>query len=378
MSDAKIFLLGGGDGKLLSMTAVPYDAEAVLQKFVADYPELLPGDQIDPVNPRRWLLVRREMSVPGEEGKGGKWSLDHLLLDQDAIPTFVECKRASNTEIRREIVAQMLDYAANGLKYWSMEDLRTAAAETAKKAEKDLDDMIRALCDRSPEEDVGSYWRDVETNLRLGRIRLVFVADEIPPDLRCLVEFLNDKMRDDVEVLAVEIKQFTGPGQTALVPRVVGFKEKPARAQPALPTTRERFLVACPPERRSLFAQVLDRAVARGYTIKWGRVTYSLRASFPSGPVPFMDAYPDSCLYFKFKDLPVGKSDKEQVCAELDKSGVFYPPGRQYMRLRLEEDEQKVLDAVEAIFKLIDSLVANATPGTTATPAAAAIGTPQG
>jgi len=55
---------------------------------------------------------------------GGAWRrrwdladgvLDHLLLDQDGIPTFVECKRASDTRIRREVVAQMLDYAATAL-----------------------------------------------------------------------------------------------------------------------------------------------------------------------------------------------------------------------------------------------------------------------
>jgi hypothetical protein len=45
---------------------------------------------------------------------GAWWSLDHLVVDQDAVPTFVEVKRASDTPARREVVAQMLDYAANG------------------------------------------------------------------------------------------------------------------------------------------------------------------------------------------------------------------------------------------------------------------------
>jgi hypothetical protein len=30
--------------------------------------------------------------VPDHEGGGGWWSVDHLLIDQDAVPTFVEVK----------------------------------------------------------------------------------------------------------------------------------------------------------------------------------------------------------------------------------------------------------------------------------------------
>src|SRR3989442_508271 len=79
MSEAKIFLLSDGDENVVPMPAPPYATEDVLQPLLARYPALLPGDQIDPENPRRWLLVSREMGVPGDEGETGRWSLDHLL-----------------------------------------------------------------------------------------------------------------------------------------------------------------------------------------------------------------------------------------------------------------------------------------------------------
>src|SRR5688572_15849966 len=66
-----------------------------LQALLADYPDLIPGDQINFEEPRRWMLIARELGVPGVEDGTGRWSLDHLFLDQDGIPTFVECKRAS-------------------------------------------------------------------------------------------------------------------------------------------------------------------------------------------------------------------------------------------------------------------------------------------
>ena len=64
------------------------------------------------------------MAVPSEEGGGGRWSLDHLFLDQDAIPTLVEVKRSTDSRIRREVVGQMLDYAANAVAYWPVEQIR--------------------------------------------------------------------------------------------------------------------------------------------------------------------------------------------------------------------------------------------------------------
>jgi hypothetical protein len=47
------------------------------------------------------------------------------------------------------------------------------------------------------------------------------VADEIPTELRRVVEFLNGEMTP-AEVIGIEIKQYVGEGMKTLVPRVVG------------------------------------------------------------------------------------------------------------------------------------------------------------
>lgn len=67
-------------------------------------------------------------------------------------------------------------------------------------------------------------------NLKAGRIRMLFVADQIPVELQSVVEFLNRQM-EQAEVLAVEVKQYRGKdGQpVTLVPRVIGqITDKPA------------------------------------------------------------------------------------------------------------------------------------------------------
>jgi hypothetical protein len=71
-----IFVRDGAD--LLPMREQPYEAEAVLQQLLATYPGLLSGDEDAQ---RRWVLVQREHGIADAEGAGGRWSLDHLFLD---------------------------------------------------------------------------------------------------------------------------------------------------------------------------------------------------------------------------------------------------------------------------------------------------------
>jgi hypothetical protein len=239
MSDS-IFLLGD-DGALTEVSSTPYDAEADLQELLADHVHLLPGAQINRDSPRRWLLIKREAGIPNQEGGGAWWSVDHLVVDQDAVPTFVEVKRASDTRARREVVAQMLDYAANGSAFWRPEQLR--AWFEGDDPEGATEQLVAWL--ESADEEAGGvaarFWDAVGTNLREGKIRLVFVADEIPGALQRLVEFLNEQM-PRVEVLAVEIRQYRADGSKsgALVPRVVGqtSRAQAAKERPAPPARR--------------------------------------------------------------------------------------------------------------------------------------------
>lgn len=213
-----IYLIQDGGG-LLEMRESPYDSEDLLQRLLGQHPDLLAGDQIDPGQPRRWVLVSREMVVPGEADGSGRWSLDHLFLDQDAIPTLVEVKRGTDTRIRREVVGQMLDYAANAVVYWPVEEIRAKFEATCAARRADPEAELAGLI--GDDADPAEFWQRVKTNLQAGRVRLLFVADEIPPELRRVVEFLNEQM-DPAEVLAVEIRQFVGQGMKTLVPRVLG------------------------------------------------------------------------------------------------------------------------------------------------------------
>jgi hypothetical protein len=245
-----------GDGDLVEMSERDYASEARLQELIARYPNLLAGEQIDGDEPRRWLLVAREVSLAAEEGGTGRWSVDHLFLDQDAVPTIVEVKRSTDTRVRREVVGQMLDYAANAVVYWPLEALRARFDESRDDPEQELVDFMDGLS-ADPEE----FWRKVKTNLQAGKVRLVFVADEIPAELRRIVEFMNGQM-DPAEVLAVEIKQYVGGESRVLVPRVMGQTVEAQRKKSGTPPK--------PSERgeayREFFQRLIDELRERGFT----------------------------------------------------------------------------------------------------------------
>jgi hypothetical protein len=213
-----IFLRQGDE--LVEMAEQPYELENRLQELLARHPNLLAGDQIDPESPRRWLLVARELALASDEAGAGRWSVDHLFLDQDGVPTIVEVKRGADTRIRREVVGQMLEYAANAVTYWQVDALRTSFETSAQRDGREpQEELVRLLDD--PNADADQFWEHVKTNLQAGRLRLVFVSDSIPTELQRMVEFLNERMTP-TEVIAVEIKQYVGDGHETLVPRVVG------------------------------------------------------------------------------------------------------------------------------------------------------------
>ncbi len=271
----EIFLIQK-DGQLVGMREHAYDSEALLHGLLARYPHLLVGDQIDPAQPRRWLLISSETGLPSEEGGSGRWAIDHLFLDQDAIPTIVEVKRSSDTRIRREVVGQMLDYAANAVVYWPIETLQDEFRQQCQRRNADPDIELAGFL--GPGQDPDAFWQQAKTNLQAGKVRLLFVADEIPPELRRIVEFLNRQM-DPAEVLAIEIKQYVGSEIKTLVPTVVGQTAEEQQRKSGPRTSRqwdeasffEVLRQSRPAVEVEVARRILEWARTRNLRVWWGK-----------------------------------------------------------------------------------------------------------
>lgn len=209
----------------VAMTETDYKEEKILQELIERHPEMLAGDDAPH---DKLILVRREAGISQHADGSPRWSLDHLYLDAKGTPTLVEVKRSTDTRSRREVVAQMLDYAAHTSVSFSGEKmaawLEEAARADGRPGIESAGDLLR---EDLGVEDPDQFWRDVDTRLEAERFRLIFVADKIGRTLQRIIEFLNSQMTN-TEVLAIEVKQYTdgdGKHQT-IVPTVVGNTTK--------------------------------------------------------------------------------------------------------------------------------------------------------
>lgn len=280
---SKIFLLDG-DSTTRVIEEANYDGEKQLQEVIESNPDLIPGDQLDPNDPLRWILIKREAGIPETEGGSSRWSIDHVLIDHNAVPTFVECKLSGNPEARRKVVAQMLDYAANASAYWPDGRMREQAESTASAAGRDFESYMGSLITVSEENSIDNFWELADQKLREGRIRLLFVANKIPQSLQTIVDFLNGQM-EITDVAAVEIRYFEAEGIRALVPRVTGRapqERATIKNRERTKTTLDEIFESLPDGKFRTFARKITINLERiGVRAKPGSIGSSWRIKTP-------------------------------------------------------------------------------------------------
>jgi hypothetical protein len=188
-----------------------------LQVLIENYPEIIPGRQIAPgsEDPPRFLMLCREMIV-------GSWSLDFLLVDQHGILTLVEAKLVENPESRRAVIGQIAEYAANAADNWRGGKLVERAMSYYAKKGANLEESIKSLIGRS-DVTIDEFFGQVENNLIQGKMRLIIVTDQLRPEVRKIIEYLNSETRN-IEILGLEIGFFGGDDEESfvLVPTIVG------------------------------------------------------------------------------------------------------------------------------------------------------------
>jgi hypothetical protein len=146
-------------------------------------------------------------------------------------------RRNDDSQARKEAIGQMLDYAANVAAYWPVESILAQFEANCRSANRDPEQVLEEFLGANADEE--QFWQQVKTNLQAGKIRLVFVADRISPELQRVVEFLN-KQTDPAEVLALEIKQYisSADGMKTLVSNVIGQTAEALQKKSS--TARER------------------------------------------------------------------------------------------------------------------------------------------
>lgn len=319
----EVFVIEGEDlrslpARLLRAGLFGKTLEEALQTLIEKHPGVLPGKQMDPGSddPPRFILLRREMPVAGG-------SLDHLLVDQRGVLTLVEAKLIENAESHRQVIGQIVQYAANAADAWGDGRVREKAAEFWSDRGRDVGELLREAF--GGEIDVETFWNEVEENLQQGKLRLIIAADELRPEVRRMIEYLNAEMRR-AEVYGLELRCYGDEaGSLVLVPHLVGQTQVSADRKVSgkavrWPADRLRAAYDDLPNRElaGRLREVLDWATGRGFFLEARAETpiFGLRGRSGNRIVSF---FSDGSVYcfLHANQYPGGEEERDRFVAEL-------------------------------------------------------------
>ena len=212
--------ISGASG-LVQLEPGQYLKEIELQRFIAEHPEVLASAVQPEEKEPRWLLIRQELNIVVDDGvEKISWSLDHLFIDGHGKPTLVEVKRSTDPRARREVVGQLLDYAASFKATWTAATLRDLWQKNTSQPDAAMNDFLES----TDIEDAETFWGLVDTKINANELRLMFVADRLSTPVVRIIEYLNEQVKT-TEVIGVEVLPHKNPNDlnvTAYVPTVRG------------------------------------------------------------------------------------------------------------------------------------------------------------
>ena len=190
----------------ISAQVADFMSEAELEEVVACRPELLTTGDDQPM-----AFVARQVDLP-DAGL-----LDLLFVSKVGLPVAAEVKLARNSESRRQIVAQIVDYLSSltSLTVDELDSQVEGALEVALHSFGETEDESNRFERR---------WQAVGANLRAGLARIILVLDTLPADLERIVRFLSEHTNLDIRVVTVT-KHEAGAVGTVFVPHVAVVAE---------------------------------------------------------------------------------------------------------------------------------------------------------
>lgn len=213
------------DGKVTVLASKPFAYEDILQRSLAELPELIPLESVSD-EPISHLTI-------GTEWPAGTGSADVVLVGSDAVLTIVETKLSRNPEARRTVIAQLLEYAAY-LSEWTIHDIRRRADEFFQSDANALDyesfeEALKAFLEDS-DTGLDEFQGEVEQNLRQGSMRLIVAVDELGEQALKIVTFLNSYSSFDIFLLQIAAYE-ESDGREVFVPTLHGYARKTSRSR---------------------------------------------------------------------------------------------------------------------------------------------------
>jgi hypothetical protein len=203
-------------------------AEFELQKLLVDSPSIIPIDEI------------REGAAPlvfavSEFGLPGSGASDVLAFSPHGDIAIIECKLATNPEIKRKVIGQILEYASY---LWEM-SYEELDKQLQKLKGKSLADLVAEHVDKEWDEE--QFREGVKQTLETGSFILIIVVDEINEELRRITRYLNECSKSAFSLHALEMKRFQVDQIEILVPHLYGISTKPTVSKERSRWSEEEF-----------------------------------------------------------------------------------------------------------------------------------------
>lgn len=184
--------------------------EAWLQNLIMRHSSVLPVDEIE----RAFTpLIPVCLELPCPAG-----FIDNLFVTPKGHIAFVECKLWRNAEARREVFAQVLDYAKH-LSGWTYDKLEESIKKAKSFSEPPIDsgrlyDYVLQFSQSSEADSQLSeadFHDAVSRNLRLGRFLILIVGDGIREGVEGFADFLQQYAGFHFTLGLVELAVFQLP-----------------------------------------------------------------------------------------------------------------------------------------------------------------------
>ena len=171
-----------------------FEAEAQLQEALKLNPEVIPVSDLDLAEV---AVVGRETTVPAG-------AIDLLLVDAEGRVIIVETKLSGNPELRRQVMAQVLDYGASlwrtapslkqfedlVLRYWRSDACQDERVKDAATLREGLYPIFQEL--RGEDWDYDLFESALSENISNGQHVLLVVASGLTDRLsRDLLQYVN-------------------------------------------------------------------------------------------------------------------------------------------------------------------------------------------
>jgi len=221
MSSSTIYVKDGNSYTAIQTRPIAHEEE--LQRLFQEHTNLVPSE----LDER--CIAAREFRTPAGD-------IDHLILDAQGNLMVIETKLARNSK-RREVVAQVIDYASQLYRFGPQELID----EMRRKVGYDFtDEWFSSRLERE------EFLRAIESNLQNGRLTMTIVMDQADELLKDVVRFINRST--EFTLILAEISVADSGGKDIVTVQVYGDESAEAKTQTdsssksrTRPITQEEF-----------------------------------------------------------------------------------------------------------------------------------------